>query len=115
MEEPRTIPISIWKYARRLIGEPPTIAMSNQHRLGGDQGQYCFGIWAPGGQFVNLVHTVTLATMDHRYETLRTDLSDMLAATSAFPVGAGILFAFPGWIAVDATGEKVLERCMNGT
>jgi hypothetical protein len=101
----RTIPISIWKYARRLVGDPPTIVLGNEHCLSRGSGAYCFGVWAPGGEFVNLVHRATLATMDPRYENVRPDLTAMLAATSTFTVGTGMLFAFPGWRAVDATGR----------
>lgn len=98
------MPIAIWKYARRLIGSPDTVVLGNEHCLGRTAGEYCFGIWAPGGQFAHLVHVATLATMEPRYENVRPDLSAMLAITSAYPVGEGMLFAFPGWRAVDATG-----------
>lgn len=104
MEE-RTIRISIWKYARRLIGDPPTVVLGNRHCLRRETGELCFGVWAPGGEFAKLVHTATLATMDPRYEDLRPDLTAMLNVTSTFPVGEGLLFAFPGWRAVDATGR----------
>lgn len=105
MEQFHPMPIAIWKYARRVIGDPETVVMSNRHCLGRDKQEYCFGVWAPGAQFVNLIHVATVATIeDHRYQNVRPAFTAMLAATSTFPVGAGMLFAFPGWLAVDRTG-----------
>lgn len=105
--EPRGIPISIWKYAHRLIGNPDTVAMSNTHCVDEDahNSQRCFGVWAPPGQFLHLVHTVSLATMDPRYAEIEPILADMMTAASAHTVGAGVLFTFPGWIAIDAIGR----------
>lgn len=107
-DHPRSVPISIWKYAHRLIGNPATVTMSNTHCVhGNDNGtERCFGVWAPAGQFLDLVHTATVATIkDPRYEAIGPTLEDMLPAASGHTVGAGVLFTFPGWVAVDAIGR----------
>jgi hypothetical protein len=107
-DPPRGIPISIWKYAHRVIGTPETVTMSNTHCVNSsdESTDRCFGVWAPAGQFLHLVHTATLATIqDPRYEPVGPTLSDMLPAASGHNVGAGVLFTFPGWIAIDAIGR----------
>jgi hypothetical protein len=105
---PRGVPISIWKYAHRLIGTPATVTMSNTHCVheSGEDTDRCFGVWAPAGQFLHLVHTATLVTMeDPRYGDIGPTLALMLPTANAHTVGAGVLFTFPGWVAVDAIGR----------
>lgn len=107
-DPPRGVPISIWKYAHRLIGNPVTVTMSNTHCVhgSGNDAERCFGVWAPAGEFLHLVRTATIATIeDPRYETIGPTLADMLMAASAHTVGAGVLFTFPGWLAIDAIGR----------
>lgn len=107
-DAPRGVPISIWKYAYRLIGSPTTITMSNTHCVHDniESTERCFGVWAPAGQLLHLIHTATVATMeDPRYKYCGPALADMLMAASGHTVGAGMLFTFPGWVAVDAIGR----------